>query len=99
MKGLFIVMVLSILMTACSQEIPQIITEEGQVTSISTPKCCYGWAITIDNDKEFIIEGNVQDLSKLRYKWVTYTYSTERVCLFSKKILTIDEYKNQRNTQ
>lgn len=91
MKGMLAVVTILSILAACSQELPQVLTEEGQVTSIGTPRMCYGWLITIDNNKEFIIEGNVQELSKLRYKYVTYTYSTERVCLLNEKIISIHE--------
>lgn len=66
-------------------------TEQGQVTSISKPRFCYGYEITINEDKTFIIRMNLQDLSKLRWKWVEYTYTTEPVCITQKQITSIHE--------
>ena len=79
------------LLTQCKPSESVLITEIGQVTGIAKPRLCYGYEVTINDDQTFIVRMNVQDLSKLRWKWVEYTYSNQPVCITQKAIISIHE--------
>ena len=95
MKRLLIL--IALLLTHCND--PVIKEDSGIITRIYKPTMCYGLGVTINDDDNYIVKGSVQDLSKLRFKRVKFTYSTECVCLCNYKIIKLYEYNDSTATR